>query len=455
MSTHLDSPRTFAILLVFGVTTLAGPVACGSAEGGAPDDLVAADTSAAPEVSEDTLPPPEESSFSLCADDKDCTKSPDLRYCDVPTGQCVACKPGDAGSCPAGFMCDPKTIACVVICKAGSFHCEDGEVMQCDAGPPARWVAKATPEVCDASKGQACDAKKGACVALTPLGTTKPTGKYFQFAVFTPSNSEFKGGCGLDALGDDIYVNRDGKNLDIYHVTLEDTDGDGVLEPAQHPDNPKATGPMEKRTLKYVKTFTTAADAVPLGIPWDAEIVITPDRIFTNAAKGKVMEWTFATKTATAVGTPKIPWVTDPLQVLGYGEKDKLWYAGDAYARRVYSYSKAKERWVAEFEFPTFSGDHFDGMEVVVAPKTGIQYVYVSDMTSNYLGQYRRDDAGGWVQENLFQYNDMTGADVEGMGFGALGHFWVGNCGYGSGGVHKLYELGGGDLEEYTTKTVK
>lgn len=59
------------------------------------------------------------------------------------------------------------------------------------------------------------------------------------------------------------------------------------------------------------------------------------------------------------------------------------------------------------------------------------------------------------VQENLFQYNDGTGADVEGMGFGALHHFWIGNCGYGSGGVHKLYEIGGGDLDRYTAPAVK
>ena len=209
---HLKSPRTFAILAVLGTALVAAPVACSSANGDdGPLPNLIADVSS--EASEDTAPVPAETSFSICADDKDCTKSPDLRYCDIPSGKCVVCKPGDASSCPTGFTCDPKTIACVVICKAGEFHCEDGEVMQCDAGPPARWVPKATPEVCDASKSQVCNAKKGACEPLAIVGTTKPTGKYYQFAVFTPTNSEFKGGCGLDALGDDIYVNRDGKYI--------------------------------------------------------------------------------------------------------------------------------------------------------------------------------------------------------------------------------------------------
>lgn len=74
------------------------------------------------------------------------------------------------------------------------------------------------------------------------------------------------------------------------------------------------------------------------------------------------------------------------------------------------------------------------------------------DTQSDFLGQYRRGDAGGWIQENLLKYNDGTGADVEGMGFGALHHFWIGNCGYpGGNGVHMLYEIGGGELDSYTT----
>ncbi len=425
-------------------------LACGPSEGVVESQDLG---DASLDVAAETASPPDAPTLSLCTSNADCAKTPDTRYCDVPTGKCVPCLPDDAASCATGFVCS-ASFTCEVVCKAGQFHCDAGEVMQCDPGPPARWIAKTPSVVCNANKGEVCDPVAGACAPVKVVGTTKPTGKYYQYAVFTPSNSEFKGGCGLDAIGDDIYVNRDGKNLDVYHVILEDTDGDGLLEPSQHPDNPKALGPMEKRTLKFVKTYTTSTDAVPLGIPYDAEIVALPDRILSNAPKGGVSEWSFAGMTST-VSLPKAAWTGDPLQLLGYGEKDKTYYAGDAYARRVYSYSKVKERWVVEFAFPSLAGDHFDGMEVVVAPTTGIQYVYVSDMTSNYLGQYRRDGAGGWVQENLFQYNDGTGADVEGMGFGALNHFWIGNCGYGSGGVHKLYEIGGGDLDRYTTPAVK
>jgi hypothetical protein len=84
-----------------------------------------------------------------------------------------------------------------------------------------------------------------------------------------------------------------------------------------------------------------------------------------------------------------------------------------------------------------------DGMDVVVHPGTGTPYVYVSDMTSDFLAQYRLDREVGWVQENLFAYEGSTGVPVEGMGFGPLYHFWAtSNTG--------LYEIGGGDLVEYT-----
>ena len=87
------------------------------------------------------------------------------------------------------------------------------------------------------------------------------------------------------------------------------------------------------------------------------------------------------------------------------------------------------------------AGSHMDGMEVVVSPKTKEQYVYVSDMTSDFIGQYKRGDNGGWVQEKLYEYNDSTKSMVEGFGFGTLSHFWA------TGGTY-LYELGGGDIQK-------
>ncbi|MCC6901763.1 MAG: hypothetical protein IT377_22525 [Polyangiaceae bacterium] len=58
----------------------------------------------------------------------------------------------------------------------------------------------------------------------------------------------------VDSFGDYFYLSRTSQYLDVYQVTLKDTDGDGQLEPDQHPDNPLHTGPMEERALTFVLT---------------------------------------------------------------------------------------------------------------------------------------------------------------------------------------------------------
>ena len=108
----------------------------------------------------------------------------------------------------------------------------------------------------------------------------------------------------------------------------------------------------------------------------------------------------------------------------------------------MFQYDADTEAWGIAFRFPALAGDHMDGMEVVTDPNTGTPYVYVSDMTSDYIGQYRLDAELGWVQENMFQYAGTGGSLVEGMGFGAFNHFWA-------TGADSLYEVGGGDLTTY------
>lgn len=81
--------------------------------------------------------------------------------------------------------------------------------------------------------------------------------------------------------------------------------------------------------------------------------------------------------------------------------------------------------------------------DVVTDPNSGETYVYVSDMTSDRIGQYRLDAQHGWVQENLLSYEGAGTEIVEGMGFGAFNHFWA------TSGI-SLYEVGGGDLSAYT-----
>jgi len=345
-----------------------------------------------------------------------------------------------AGSltCDAGCVID--TSSCEV-CIPGQYHCFGNELQECAAGPPADW---STIQTCNAAAGYACDAVNGVCRDLTPIGGTTPTGTYYQYALFTTGNSVFMGGCDVGSDGDLVYVNRgawyqDGSTMDVYRITLLDTDGDGLLEPNQHPNNPLAPGPIEERVLTHVITYNVPE----LGMVHRSEIFPMTDRAFFvsgNIYPGTVFEYIFGTGVTNIVADPVI---NLDVGFLGYGSTDGRWYAAYESSRRVYSYHDATSEWVAEFEFPNLAGNHMDAIEVVTSPGTGIQYVYVSDMTSDYLGQYRKNFmTGQWVQENLFEYAG-TGSLVEGMGFGALNHFWV------TGNGSDLYEIGGGDLSSY------
>ncbi|MBI4702829.1 MAG: hypothetical protein HY744_17065, partial [Deltaproteobacteria bacterium] len=314
------------------------------------------------------------------------------------------------------------------ICTVGQYNCWGNEVQICDPGPPAKWVKKNPALVCNPSAGMACDKKSGTCAALKPLGKAPPntTGTYYQYAYFTKGNSAFKGGCDVGSQGDLLFVNRgnwyeDGKYLDVYQITLLDSDKDGKLEPNQHPNNPKDPGPIEQRVLTFVKTY----DVVALGMVHRSENFPIGDRAyFVNPPvnNGHIMQYEFLT----GITTDTTPNPTPALDIafIGWGGVDGKWYGGSEWARRVYSYHFPSHSWVAEFAYPDMVGSHMDGMEVVADPHTGYQYVYVSDMTSDYLGQYRYDKNTGWIQENLFIYTGTPGTVVEGMGFGVLNHFW-------------------------------
>ena len=334
--------------------------------------------------------------------------------------------------------------ACKTSCVAGEFNCYGNEIRQCDPGPPSKWVPKSPATVCAATSGQKCDQATGTCKTVPVVGTSTPTGKYYQFATFkqvAAGTPGFLGGYDVTSWGEYVYVNRSAQYLDVYKITLLDSDGDGELEPNQHPDNPDATGPIEERTIELVKTYAKAADFAPLGSASQSSLhAQSNDKIFSLGPthNGAISEYVFATG---AVAVAVQPVAATGMSFLGWGFADSTWYAGNEGARRVYSYHVPTKSWVVEFGYPDMAGSHMDGLEVVVSPKTKEQYVYVSDMTSDFIGQYRRDDNGGWVQEKLYEYNDATKSMIEGFGFGTLNHFW------GTGGAY-LYELGGGDIQK-------
>lgn len=190
---------------------------------------------------------------------------------------------------------------------------------------------------------------------------------------------------------------------------------------------------MEERTLTYLKTYS-----IPELVGGaQGELYAAADRVyFLGQDRGDVYQYVFSTGvTSKVVDSPNFA-----LSQLGYDDVNGVWYASRESERTVYKWNGTA--WVACFTYANLSGGHMDGLEVIT-DNTGTPYVYVSDMTSDYIGQWRYDaDTASWKEENLFAYTDATGSAVEGMGFGALNHIWVTSGSY-------LYELGGGKLGDY------
>jgi hypothetical protein len=387
-----------------------------------------------------------EASEGSCLDGR---KNQDESDVDCGGALCSACLDGKA--CTADRDCKSRACSKGVCrsCKAGGGGCLGNLVRTC-AADESSWTTVAT---CDPAKGQVCDAASKSCQPIKVVGTPNATGTYYLYTMFTTGKSAFKGGYDVDSIvttagdgaGNLIYVNRSSQ-LDVYKVELVDSDGDGKLEPNQHPENAKAKGPVEERKLTFIKTYTN----VTLGQPSIGELYAAADRVyFQKRAAGSngsdIHEFILATGLTNLV-VPAHPKAA--MCLLGFDETTKRWYAAndqkvDGITRRVYSYNPEGGGWAAEFDWPNLAGGHGDGMEVVVDPKTSTPYVYVSDMTSDFIAQYYRDPStGAWIQKNVFKYMETAKQSVEGMGFGAFQHFWI-----TSGSA--LYEVGGGDIQDY------
>ena len=347
----------------------------------------------------------------------DCTDNG--QYCDDTNGTptCVTpetCEDGiqnqDETDVDCGGLCNPCDVgsgcsddddctsgACTngtcVLCHAGTFHCFGNYLRVC-ADDESSWNDS---QHCNPVNHEFCDQVNGTCTQATPIGVGPDgaQGVYYQFAYFTTDNSEFRGGNDVDCLQDHCFVNRDGQHVDEYEIELEDTDGDGLLEPNQHPDNPDNPGPIENRTITYIATYD-----IPLGGRAANELYVTADSIFYMNSQA-LWQWDRTSHQTTNIA----PWLGSlgRNQVLGFDDVNGIWYTANR-DRYVYSWDDVAAEWVLEFEYPNLSGSHNDGMEVVTDPNTGVPYVYVSDMTSDFIAQYTEDKNGRWVQLNLFQY---------------------------------------------------
>ena len=141
-------------------------------------------------------------------------------------------------------------------------------------------------------------------------------------------------------------------------------------------------------------------------------------------------------------------------QTIGRNYGTGEWWVGGN-ARRIFKWDDSQSQWVTLFgdesnplPYPDLTGGHHDGL-VVIRDKRGYYSLFVSDMTSDFILQYRLDPVSGNLLDNdpsqpyyAFEYDTGEPVNVEGMGFGPNDHIWVSSWSKGM-----LYELGGRELQ--------
>ena len=280
------------------------------------------------------------------------------------------------------------------------------------------------------------------------IDTTGPSGEFYKYSQLAVSGQD------VGSYLNKIYINTF-STVQVYTVSISD-----MSLRDQHPDNPSATGAILPRTFTYEPTLSFTK---PGGIDHSsdsAELYIDSTGIYQ--AVGGYGSGGGVVKYNVSGGSATYSWVIPSSTVpnsrgLSFLTRDPVtgkFYAGNEYntdgtVNRPYSEAKRRAvygwdgtAWIEEFTYrgyPTSGLNHADGLEFV-RDTDGTGYMYVSDMTSDYLGQWKLD--GSWIETNLFDYAGATALDVEGMGFGALGHFWMSDW-------SSVYEIGGGDLGGY------
>ena len=273
-------------------------------------------------------------------------------------------------------------------------------------------------------------------VLIINMATSTYADIYYEFSAYSGPGSEYD----VDSYGNTIYY---GAGTQVYAVDVSIADMTKKDEPYYLADGVTLNTNYQKRTFSNNRHIDlTGAPKNLYGGSW-GEMYVDSDYIYTlGYDDGAVYAFNRTTgaysHTAFAGGPSTIGDGWGNASFLGYG--GGKWWLGNE-DREVYSSSSGG--WVFEFPWndmtPGVGGlDHGDGMEYVNG------HVFVSDMTSNHIAMWDYDGTD-WVEAKVFDYDEIFGGTakyVEGMGFGALDHFWAGS------GSH-IYELGGGSIQNY------
>jgi len=241
---------------------------------------------------------------------------------------------------------------------------------------------------------------------------------------------------GVDGVDRIIFYNE--STAYIYTVTIPEGD-----EPNMHPDNPEATGPVAPRTFTFDKEFdlgVSPGHQCEFYVDEESNVIYLgasvgiKKYVFDETADNYVYDSDVAPSSPTGEGFGT--------QSLAYDPGNDTWYAGSialnydpgVTERKMWKYDGSQGNsgsWGLAFTYTTSEGasNHHDGLEFIAG------YLWLADYMGDYIKKYATD--GTEIEVFL---HDPLDHELEGMGFGALGHFWCGSHG------STITEFGGGTL---------
>lgn len=246
---------------------------------------------------------------------------------------------------------------------------------------------------------------------------------YWTWDTGYPTAYGVEGWVGNDGISRIIFYS--GNTAYVYQVT---TDGN----PDLHPNNPEATGPIATRTFTFEKSFTLHKN----NYSHECEFYVGSDGFYLGAKNG-IEKYDFNGNYITTIGPPAPiddGWST---QSLAYDPTNNIWYAGSLGAwgggatRTIYKLDGDNPvNWEVAFTYISEPGSsHHDGLEFL--PNGHL-------LLADYKGQIVEYTVDG--TKIAVHDHDPFPTELEGMGAGALGHYW--------GGSHwgKIFEFGCGSL---------
>lgn len=237
------------------------------------------------------------------------------------------------------------------------------------------------------------------------------------------------------AYGIDGWVGSDGTDRIIFYssntayIYTVTTDAN----PNLHPSNPDATGSIATRTFTLEDSFALQNS----NYSHECEFYVGSDGFYLGAKNG-IEKYDFAGTYQTTLGPPSPFDGAYYTQSLAYDVVNNDWYAGSigpfgqGETRTIYKLDgdNLVGGWNTAFTYTSEpSSGHHDGLEMLAGGNL---------LIADYSGQIVEYTTTGTKVE--VHNHDPFGTELEGMGYGALGHFW--------GGSHngQIFEFGSGSL---------